>query len=57
MTPIFHDFWNYTDPQQQQMQMGNFLKNASLAGAMLLIIANGPGLFSADVLFQRSDKR
>lgn len=57
VTPIFHDFWNITEPAAQQMQMINFLKNLSMAGAMLLIIANGPGLFSADVLFHRTDKR
>src|SRR4051794_5468238 len=57
VTPIFHDFWNLTDATAQRMQMIDFLKNVSMAGAMLLIIANGPGLFSADVLFHRTDKR
>src|SRR5438105_2129151 len=49
VTPIFHNFW-VLEGQQQQQEMVSFLKNASMAGAMLLVIANGPGLFSIDVL-------
>ena len=43
--------------EQKQGQMIHFLKNLGLLGAMLFIIANGPGLFSADVLFARTDRR
>ncbi len=46
-TYYFHDFWNLQGPQQQQ-QMTQFLKNVSMMGAMLLIIANGPGPMSLD---------
>jgi uncharacterized membrane protein YphA (DoxX/SURF4 family) len=28
--------------------MNHFMKNVSLIGAMLLIVANGPGAFSVD---------
>ncbi|MFO1020121.1 MAG: DoxX family protein [Planctomycetales bacterium] len=35
-TYYFHDFWTLTDPQQVQMQMIQFMKNLSMAGAMLL---------------------
>ena len=44
----FHDFWTFEDPQQQQMQMISFMKNLSLMGAMLIIIARGSGPFSLD---------
>jgi len=48
VTPLFHDFWNYADQAARQAQMINFLKNVALAGAMLMIMANGPGPFSLD---------
>jgi putative oxidoreductase len=47
-TYFFHDFWNLTDPQAKQEQMIQFLKNASIMGAMLLIIANGSGAGSLE---------
>ena len=45
-TYYFHNFWTIADPQAQQEQMIHFLKNLSMMGAMLLIIANGPGPMS-----------
>jgi putative oxidoreductase len=48
----FHAFWDYTlwdpaaAPHEQQVQMSQFLKNVALMGAMLFIIANGPGPWS-----------
>ena len=47
-TYYFHDFWTLSDPQAQQEQMIQFLKNLGLMGAMLLIIANGTGPLSLD---------
>ena len=48
-TYYFHDFWTITeDPQAKQEQMIQFMKNASMMGAMLLVIAHGPGLMSID---------
>jgi putative oxidoreductase len=47
-TYFFHDFWKETDPKAVQDQMIQFMKNLSMMGAMLLIIANGPGPFSLD---------
>lgn len=47
-TYYFHDFWTVTDPQAQQEQMLQFLKNLGLMGAMLLVIANGTGPMSLD---------
>ena len=47
-TYYFHDFWTLSDPQAQQEQMIQFLKNLALMGAMLLVIANGTGPLSLD---------
>ena len=46
-TYFFHDFWTFEGEAQQQ-QMIQFLKNISLMGAMLFLLANGPGKFSVD---------
>lgn len=58
---FFHDFWNippdarYTlnvEPYSRipvaQLEMGNFMKNMALMGAMLFIMANGSGVMSLD---------
>lgn len=47
-TYFFHAFWSLSDPQAQQDQMIQFMKNLALIGAMLLIIANGTGPWSLD---------
>ena len=47
-TYFFHDFWTRQDPMEKQEQMIQFMKNASMMGAMLLVIAHGPGLMSID---------
>jgi putative oxidoreductase len=49
----FHNFWAIDDPGQQQNQMIHFMKNVSMMGAMLFIIANGSGAWS---LSSRLDK-
>jgi len=46
-TYYFHDFWNMTG-DAVQMQMIQFLKNLGLLGAMLFVMANGPGAGSLD---------
>jgi len=46
-TYYFHAFWNY-EGQEQQMQMIQFMKNLSMAGAMIFIMANGPGPMALD---------
>jgi len=43
----FHAFWNF-EGQAQQNQMAHFMKNLSLMGAMLFIMANGAGPMSVD---------
>lgn len=47
-TYFFHDFWTFKDPQAQQEQMIQFMKNLSLMGTMVFLIANGPGALSFD---------
>jgi putative oxidoreductase len=49
---FFHDFWNLTG-EEQQMQMINFLKNASICGGLLLLFAYGPGRYSIDDKLRR----
>jgi putative oxidoreductase len=46
-TLIFHKFWGI-DAAQAQNQMINFLKNVSIMGGMLLLVAFGPGAYSVD---------
>ena len=47
-TYYFHDFWTLSDPQARQEQMIQFMKNLSMMGAMLFIVANGSGPMSVD---------
>jgi putative oxidoreductase len=46
-TLVFHKFWGI-DAAQVQDQMNNFLKNVSIMGAMLMLVAFGPGAYSVD---------
>lgn len=39
VTPIMHDFWTVEDREQRQAEMTNFLKNATLFGAALVLLA------------------
>jgi putative oxidoreductase len=43
----FHPFWKL-EGQAQQEQMIQFMKNLSMMGAMLFLIANGAGPMSVD---------
>ena len=47
-TFYFHNFWAVTDAKAQQEQMIQAMKNLSMMGAMLFIIANGSGAWSLD---------
>ena len=46
-TYFFHDFWNF-EGAEAQPQMIQFMKNLSLMGTMLFLIANGAGDVSLD---------
>lgn len=41
VTPVMHDFWTIEDPEQRQAEMTNFMKNAVMFGASLVIIELG----------------
>lgn len=41
VTPIMHDFWTIPDPTEQQQEMIHFLKNATMLGAVLVLLALG----------------
>src|ERR1700722_12949518 len=48
----FHPFWKL-EGQAQQEQMIHFMKNLSMMGAMLFVIANGSGPMSVDALLAK----
>jgi putative oxidoreductase len=48
VTLFMHKFWGMSDPQLQQMQMVNFLKNLGLIGASAFIVYAGAGAYSLD---------
>jgi putative oxidoreductase len=48
----FHPFWKL-EGQAQQEQMIQFMKNLSMMGAMLFVLANGPGPMSLDSWLHR----
>jgi putative oxidoreductase len=48
----FHAFWTL-EGQAQQEQMIQFMKNLSMMGAMLFIVANGSGPMSLDSLLHK----
>ncbi|HEV3142646.1 MAG TPA: DoxX family protein [Gemmataceae bacterium] len=49
---FFHPFWKL-EGQAQQEQMVQFMKNLSMIGAMLFIVANGSGPLSLDALWHK----
>ena len=55
-TYFFHDFWNFDGPQRQ-LQMIQFMKNLSLMGTMLFLMATGAGPMSLDARFAIEDTK
>jgi putative oxidoreductase len=53
-TYYFHNFWTIAEAQARQEQLIQFMKNLSMMGAMLFIIANGPGPMSIVSVKQQS---
>jgi putative oxidoreductase len=54
VTLTFHNFWTYTDPREQQVNMLFFLHNLTLMGGLLLLLTIGPGPLSLDLRGRRS---
>ena len=52
-TYFFHNFWAY-EGQEQQMQMIQFMKNLSMMGTLVFIMAVGSGPLSLDARPLRS---
>jgi putative oxidoreductase len=44
---LFHDFWA-ASAAERMAQVGNFLKNLSIVGGMLVLAVHGPGALSVD---------
>jgi len=55
-TYYFHAFWKL-EGQAQQDQMIQFMKNLSMMGAMLFIIANGSGPMSLDAKLAKTQQQ
>jgi len=47
-TFYFHDFWQFTDPGQRQLQVIQFMKNLAIGGGLLSLAAFGGGPWSVD---------
>jgi len=47
ITPIFHNFWSAPAATAMSQQI-NFMKNVSILGGIFLLLAFGPGRYSAD---------
>ena len=43
MALLMHRFWEESDPQTKQVEMAQFMKNISMAGAGVIIAAAGAG--------------
>jgi len=47
-TFYFHDFWQFVDPAQRQLQTIQFMKNLAIGGGLLALAAFGGGPWSVD---------
>jgi putative oxidoreductase len=47
ITPIFHNYWNAPAAEVMDQQI-HFLKNVSIIGGILMVMAFGPGRFGFD---------
>jgi putative oxidoreductase len=55
VTPIFHAFWKIAPEKamERQNEMINFMKNLSILGGLLILVARGGGLCSLDNVWRR----
>jgi putative oxidoreductase len=50
----FHNFWRFSPGLDREDALSQFLKNIALMGAMLFIVANGPGAWSLDECLKKT---
>ena len=56
VTLIMHNFWTIEEVPARMEQMINFMKNVSISGGLLMVLALGPGPLSIDSLRQPKPK-
>lgn len=56
VTPLFHAFWGL-EPARMADQLNHFMKNASILGGLLLVVAKGAGSLSVDERRARARQR
>ncbi|MFP4143792.1 MAG: DoxX family protein [Phycisphaeraceae bacterium] len=56
ITPIFHDFWARPEAEFRN-EMIQFLKNISIFGGLMMVVAWGAGAASVDALLRRRKAR
>ncbi|HEV3136787.1 MAG TPA: DoxX family protein [Pirellulales bacterium] len=56
VTLIMHNFWTIEEGPQRMEQMINFMKNVSISGGLVMVLALGPGPLSLDGLAQPKPK-
>jgi putative oxidoreductase len=54
VTLTFHNFWTYSDPKEQHVNMLFFMHNLTLMGGLLLLMTTGPGPLSIDASQRKS---
>ena len=55
VSAIMHNFWAFEDPDRTH-QMINFMKNVSIMGGLVMVLALGAGPCSIDSLLKRKPK-
>jgi putative oxidoreductase len=53
---IMHNFWTIEEGPQRMEQMISFMKNVSISGGLVMVLALGPGPVSLDGLAQSKPK-
>jgi putative oxidoreductase len=54
VTPIFHKFWTFPSETPKYLEeRNNFMKNLSMLGGLLILLARGGGLCSLDNVWRR----
>jgi len=52
-TGISHRFWEFADPREFRTQQSQFMKNLSIIGGFVFLLATGGGRFAVDTLMRR----